>query len=101
MQDNTSDKKNRLEALRPPALQQNTYSRISSSAPDSLGFPTGYFVIRNLATGRLWDVCENKPDDGTPVILYREKEASLVESTLVWYLAICTISLNLLPSVQI
>ena len=82
MQDNP-DKKNRLEALRPPALLQNSslYSRISSSAPDSLGFPTGYFVIRNLATGRLWDVCENKPDDGTPIILFREKDASLVEST--------------------
>lgn len=55
-------------------------TRPTSSVPDSLGFPTGYFVIRNLATGRLWDVSGNKYEDGTMVHLFREKEASLVES---------------------
>lgn len=28
------------------------------------GFPPGYFIIRNLATGKLLDVAEKKKDDG-------------------------------------
>jgi len=47
--------------------------------PTSLGFPTGYFVIRSLSTGRVWDVSGDLKDDGTLVHLFREKEASLVE----------------------
>ena len=43
------------------------------------GFPPGYFVIRSLATGRLWDVSSDEVEDGTPVILWPEKEQSLVE----------------------
>lgn len=45
-----------------------------------LGFPPGYFVIRSVATGRLWDVSSDEVEDGTPVILWPEKERSLVES---------------------
>lgn len=44
------------------------------------GFPPGYFVIRSVATGRLWDVNSDEVEDGTPVILWPEKEQSLVES---------------------
>jgi len=43
------------------------------------GFPPGYFVIRSVATGRLWDVSLDEVEDGTPVILWSEKEQSLVE----------------------
>ncbi|KAF8560152.1 WD40 repeat-like protein [Imleria badia] len=43
------------------------------------GFPPGYFVIRSVATGRLWDVSSDEVEDGTPVILWSEKEQSLVE----------------------
>ncbi|KAF8445715.1 WD40 repeat-like protein [Boletus edulis BED1] len=43
------------------------------------GFPPGYFVIRSAATSRLWDVTLDEVEDGTPVILWPEKEHSLVE----------------------
>lgn len=46
------------------------------------GFPPGYFVIRSVATGRLWDVSSDEVEDGTPVILWPEKEQSLVEGGL-------------------
>ncbi|KAI6136433.1 WD40 repeat-like protein [Pisolithus sp. B1] len=44
------------------------------------GFPPGYFVIRSLATGRVWDVSADAVEDGTEVILWPEKEHSLIES---------------------
>lgn len=44
------------------------------------GFPPGYFVIRSVATGRLWDVSSDGVEDGVQVILWPEKEQSLVES---------------------
>ena len=52
------------------------------SVSSSLGFPSGYFVIRSLATGRVWDVTGTERSakaDGALVHLYWEKEASLVE----------------------
>lgn len=52
------------------------------SVPSSLGFPSGYFIIRSLATGRLWDVSGSLTADGTMVHLWREKEQSLVEGAL-------------------
>ncbi|KAF9229039.1 hypothetical protein BS17DRAFT_770944 [Gyrodon lividus] len=44
------------------------------------GFPPGYFVIRSVATGRLWDVSLDEVEDGTEIVLWPEKEQSLVES---------------------
>lgn len=43
------------------------------------GFPAGYFIIRNVATGRLLDVESDLIEDGTPLILWPETETSLVE----------------------
>ena len=43
------------------------------------GFPAGYFVIKNVATGKLLDVQSDMVEDGTPVILYDETETSIVE----------------------
>jgi hypothetical protein len=31
----------------------------------TFGFPTGYFVIRSVATSRLWDVEGDEIEDGT------------------------------------
>ena len=45
------------------------------------GFPSGYFVIKNVATNRVLDVQSDMVEDGTPVILYPETETSLVEGT--------------------
>jgi WD repeat-containing protein 23 len=49
------------------------------------GFPPGYFVIRNLANGRLWDVGGDDVEDGVEILLWPEKEKSLVESECLPY----------------
>lgn len=49
---------------------------------DTHGFPPGYFVIRSLATNRLLDVQGDSIEDGTEILLWPEKETSLVESPL-------------------
>jgi hypothetical protein len=43
------------------------------------GFPLGYFMIRSLATGRVLDVNSSQLSDDTEVVLWEEKEKSLVE----------------------
>lgn len=48
------------------------------SAHDN-GFPGGYFLIKSVATGKVLDVARGENDDGTDVILWNEKETSLVE----------------------
>lgn len=45
----------------------------------TFGFPAGYFVIRSIATQKLWDVEGDEVEDGTEIILWQEKEKSLVE----------------------
>ena len=49
----------------------------------TLGFPTGYFTIKSVATGRLLDVFKNDTGDNSPLALLPAKELSLVESTSV------------------
>ena len=49
---------------------------------ETLGFPTGYFLIRSVATGRLFDVLGDEMRDNTPIGLWPAKEQSLVESAL-------------------
>ncbi|KAI0094306.1 hypothetical protein BDY19DRAFT_880903 [Irpex rosettiformis] len=46
---------------------------------ETYGFPSGYFVIKNIATNRLLDVQSNGVEDGTGLILWPENESSLVE----------------------
>lgn len=50
---------------------------------DDHGFPHGYFVIRSVATNRLLDVQGDCVEDGTEIVLWPEKEGSLVEGPLV------------------
>ena len=38
-------------------------------------------MIRSVATGRLLDVTQDDIEDGTEIILWPEKETSLVESS--------------------
>lgn len=66
----------------------------------TFGFPPGYFVIRSIATDRLWDIKNDDVEDSTEyvwgfgslnfkanpvqcsrIILWPEKEKSLVEGT--------------------
>jgi hypothetical protein len=44
------------------------------------GFPPGYFVVRSAACERLLDVSGDEIEDGTEIVLWPEKEKSLVES---------------------
>ncbi|KAG9007291.1 hypothetical protein FRB94_014506 [Tulasnella sp. JGI-2019a] len=43
------------------------------------GFPGGYFLIKSVATGKVLDVARGESVDGTDLILYDNKERSLVE----------------------
>jgi len=47
---------------------------------ENYGFPPGYFVIHSIASNRLLDVAGDSIDDGTEIMLWHEKENSLVES---------------------
>lgn len=47
---------------------------------DISGFPVGYFIIKSAATGRVFDVQLDEIEDGTDIILFPEKEKSIVES---------------------
>ena len=49
---------------------------------NTYGFPSGYFVLKNVATDRVLDVQGDAVEDGTNVILYQETETSLVEGEL-------------------
>lgn len=49
---------------------------------DNHGFPQGYFVIRSVAMNRLLDVKMDESEDGTEVLLFPQREQSLVECTL-------------------
>ena len=56
---------------------------IYSLSVDDCGFPPGYFVIRSVATNRLLDVKGDSVEDGTEIVLWPEKEGSLVEGPFV------------------
>jgi hypothetical protein len=51
-----------------------------TASAELYGFPSGYFVIRNVANGRLWDVGGDDVEDGIEILLWPEKDKSLVES---------------------
>lgn len=61
------------------AVNEHLMPSIMELSLDTYGFPSGYFVIKNVATNRLLDVQSNKVDDGTSLILWPENESSLVE----------------------
>lgn len=82
-----------MESAPPTYAQAEATPMSTSSIPGSLGFPTGYFVIRSLATGRVFDISGAGTNDGTKVHLWKAKEASLVAgeyaSDLLW-IKLCT-----------
>lgn len=47
-----------------------------------LGFPPGGFILRSVSTKRLLDVAGESVRDRTPIILWPEKDNSIVESKL-------------------
>ena len=55
------------------------HATMSLSAEGNFGFPSGYFVIRSLATGRVLDIELDDVSDGAEAILWPEKETSIVE----------------------
>lgn len=44
------------------------------------GFPPGCFILRSVSSERLLDVASDSVQDGAPIILWPEKDNSLVES---------------------
>ncbi|KAF9245903.1 WD40 repeat-like protein [Melanogaster broomeanus] len=67
---------------RTQGMAMRTAAAASPRIPEAhlFGFPAGYFVIRSVATGRLLDVSLDEVEDGTEIVLWPEKEQSLVES---------------------
>ena len=52
----------------------------SEKAPSNdHGFPPGYFVLHSVSSGRMLDVSSDSIQDGAPIILWPEKDNSLVE----------------------
>ena len=50
------------------------------------GFPPGYFVLHSVSSGRMLDVSSDSIQDGAPIILWPEKDNSLVEGkSLLFY----------------
>ncbi|EUC63849.1 carbohydrate-binding module family 13 protein [Rhizoctonia solani AG-3 Rhs1AP] len=60
--------------LEPPPYESNFMAEEATPS----GFPTGYFVIRNCANGRVLDVAMNSAQDGTHIVLWTAKDNSLV-----------------------
>ena len=65
--------------MSPSTTPPPDYSPPTTATEANYGFPPGYFVIRSCATGRLLDVECDSVLDGAEVILWPEKESSLVE----------------------
>lgn len=70
----------------PPPLTTTKVTTAMTASAELYGFPSGYFVIRNVANGRLWDVGGDDVEDGIEILLWPEKDKSLVESEfhLLW-----------------
>ncbi|KAJ7664936.1 hypothetical protein B0H17DRAFT_1091237 [Mycena rosella] len=47
---------------------------------ETFGFPPGYFIVRSVASNRLFDVSMDGIEDGTEVVLWPEKDTSIVET---------------------
>jgi len=43
------------------------------------GFPLGRFLLRSVSSGRFLNVASDSVQDGAPIILWPEKDNSLVE----------------------
>jgi len=50
------------------------------ASSNDYGFPSGCFVLRSVSSGRILDVASDLVQDGSQIILWPEKDNSLVES---------------------
>jgi len=51
-----------------------------NASSNDYGFPPGCFVLRSVSSGRMLDVASDSVQDSSPIILWPEKDNSLVES---------------------
>jgi hypothetical protein len=54
--------------------------RDEKASSNDIGFPPGCFILRSVSTKRLLDVASDSVRDSAPVLLWPEKDSSLVES---------------------
>lgn len=54
--------------------------RDEKTSSNDFGFPPGCFILRSVSTKRLLDVASDSVRDSAPIILWPEKDNSLVES---------------------
>ena len=70
----------------PPLNQLLTSMQLTPMEADlhTYGFPPGFFVIKNVATGRVLDIESGMVGDGAPVILWPETETFLVDGMVIF-----------------
>ncbi|KAI0308330.1 hypothetical protein B0F90DRAFT_1681935 [Multifurca ochricompacta] len=79
-----SSERERREPAINPSIQQLANmlikDHIEKASSNDFGFPPGFFILRSVSSGRLLDVATDSVQDGAPIILWPEKDSSLVES---------------------
>ncbi|KAJ7157164.1 WD40 repeat-like protein [Mycena filopes] len=81
--ENTTRRSARLQDLSARSRRETmpgTFESDDSDQLDTHGFPPGYFIIRSVASNRLLDVTMDDIEDGTEVVLWPEKDTSIVET---------------------
>lgn len=53
--------------------------REEKSSPNGSGFPSGCFILRSVSSKRLLDATSHSVQDSAPIILWPEKDNSLIE----------------------
>lgn len=56
--------------------------REEKPSPNGSGFPSDCFILRSVSCKRLLDVTSHSVRDGAPIILWPEKDDSLIEGKL-------------------
>ena len=75
----TGDRRQGPQPTRPDTLTMLIKEGEEKAPPNDHGFPPGCFLLRSVSSGRLLDVASDSIQDGTPIILWPEKDNSLVE----------------------
>ena len=56
------------------------FAEQEKTSPKGFGFPPGCFILRSVSSKRLLDVTSHSLQDSAPIILWPEKDDSLIES---------------------
>jgi WD repeat-containing protein 23 len=68
-----------VDRLQSALSGHSSHTMTMTAGDEDYGFPAGYFVVCSTASDRLLDVAGENVRDGGDIILFPEKEKSLVE----------------------